>query len=350
MPARFTRTPQATRMIGVLVTLVGLGALGVSIAAVITLGPADIWLVNVRDIVTNHLGLTDIPVKTHKDAIVWEDRLPRAIIAAASGLVLGLCGLVLQSTLRNPLADPYILGVSSGASTGAVLVGMLGLGGSVLGLSTGAFIGALVAFAGVLLIVKLAPGGTSTFVLAGVASTQFFSALTSVAIFAFADSDEARGVMFWLLGSLEGVRWNQVALLGATSIACLIMCLICARALDLLTLGEDMAESLGLNTQFTRGALLVGTALVTAAVVSIIGAVGFVGLVIPHIARLLFGQAHRVLVPVTAIMGALFMVWVDALSRLLFSPSSLPVGVATALVGVPFFVWILVRNRGRQPV
>ncbi len=148
----------------------------ISVGVAVTLGPADVSLVNVRDVLLNHLGLADIPVKAAKNAIVWEERLPRALVAACAGAGLALCGVVMQSLLRNPLAEPFVLGVSSGASTGAVVIGVLGIGGGVLGLSGGAFVGALVAFGLVLLLSRFTSGGTSGVILAGVASTQFFSA------------------------------------------------------------------------------------------------------------------------------------------------------------------------------
>ncbi|WP_370592598.1 FecCD family ABC transporter permease [Rothia sp. ZJ932] len=325
----------------------GVVALVVSVLISITLGSADISMVNVRDIVTNHVGLTEIPVRLSEDAIVWEDRLPRVLVAAACGIGLSLCGLLLQSLLRNSLADPYILGVSSGASTGAVVTGMLGLGGGAIGLSGGAFIGALIAFAAVLVIAKCASGDNSAFILAGVSSTQLFSALTSLIIFAFADSDEARGVMFWLLGSLEGVRWNQVYLSVAVAVAALVLCLAFTKTLDVMTFGEDMAGALGVNTTVVRMLLLTSTALVTAVLVSVAGAIGFVGLVIPHIARLICGYQHRLLVPFSAVFGAIFMVWVDTFSRIIFAPSALPIGVGTAIVGVPVFIVILLRKKAR---
>ncbi|MBF4564128.1 iron chelate uptake ABC transporter family permease subunit [Plantibacter sp. VKM Ac-2876] len=333
-------------MTGLLV-LAGVVLLLVSVGVAITLGPADILLVNVRDIVANHLGLTDIPVKLSKDAIVWEERLPRAFVAAACGAGLGLCGVIMQSLLRNPLADPFILGISSGASTGAVAIGILGLGGASIGLSGGAFIGALVAFGLVLLLSRLSGGGTDRVVLAGVASTQLFSALTSLIIFAFADSDETRGVMFWLLGSLEGVRWDDVALCAIVVVAGSVLCLRYAHALDAFAFGEDVAASLGIHVARTRAILLIATALITATLVSVAGAIGFVGLVLPHAARLLVGPRHGRLIPATAIIGAIFMVWVDAGSRVAFSPTPLPVGVGTALVGVPVFIALLARRRKR---
>ncbi|MGZ0067032.1 FecCD family ABC transporter permease [Microbacterium sp. Yaish 1] len=325
----------------------GILLLVLSVGVAITLGPADILLVNVRDIVTNHLGLTDIPVKAAKDAIVWEERLPRALVAATCGAGLGLCGVIMQSLLRNPLAEPFILGISSGASTGAVAIGVLGLGGAALGLSGGAFIGALVAFAVVLLLSRLAGGGNDRVVLAGVASTQLFSALTSLVIFAFADADETRGVMFWLLGSLEGIRWDDVVLCAVVVALGSLLCLRYASALDAFVFGDEVAASLGIHIARTRGILLVTTALITATLVSVAGAIGFVGLVLPHMARLLVGSRHGRLIPTTIVAGAVFMVWVDAGSRVAFSPTPLPVGVGTALVGVPVFIALLARRRNR---
>lgn len=328
-------------------TLGGIVLLAVSVGVAVTLGPADVSLVNVRDILLNHLGLAEIPVRVSEDAIVWQERLPRALVAAACGSGLGLCGAILQSLLRNPLADPFVLGVSSGASTGAVLFGMLGLGGGALGLSGGAFLGALAAFGLVLLLARFASGGTSGVILAGVASTQLFSALTSLVMFAFADSDEARGVMFWLLGSLEGMRWDDVVLSTVVVAIGAVVCVASARTLDAFAFGEDVAASLGIAVARTRVLLLVLTALLTATLVSIAGAVGFVGLVLPHAARLLFGQRHARVIPATIVLGAVFMVWVDAVSRVAFAPTPLPVGVGTALVGVPVFVLLLLRRRGR---
>lgn len=345
--ARGERNPLPGAVLATLLAAAGLFVFFVSVGVAMTLGPADVSLVNVRDIVTNNLGLTDIPVRASEDAIVWQERLPRALVAAACGAGLGVCGAILQSLLRNPLADPFILGVSSGASTGAVLVGVLGLGGSMLGLSGGAFIGALVAFALVLLLARYASGGTGAIVLAGVASTQLFSALTSLVIFAFADSDETRGVMFWLLGSLEGMRWDDVRLTMLITLLGAAIALLYARTLDAFAFGEDVAASLGIRVARTRGILLVLTALLTATLVSVAGAIGFVGLVLPHAARLLFGQRHSRVLPATVMLGAIFLVWVDAGSRVAFSPSPLPVGVGTALVGVPVFVLLLVRRRAR---
>ncbi|WP_082569894.1 iron chelate uptake ABC transporter family permease subunit [Mycobacterium sp. Root135] len=325
----------------------GVLALVLSMLAAVSLGGEGVTVVNVRDILSNHLNLTDIAVLTYKDVIVWQDRMPRSVVAAAVGAGLAICGVILQSLLRNPLADPFLLGISSGASTGAVLIGILGLGGSVIGLSGGAFIGALVSFGTVLLLAQLAGGSTDRVILAGIAMTQLFSALTSFVIFAFADSDETRGVLFWMLGSLEGVRWDDAWLTATVTLAGLACCWAAARALDAFTFGDEVAASLGIAVTRVRGGLLIVTALITAALVSVAGAVGFVGLILPHAARFLVGPGHARLVPVSALLGATFLVWVDALSRVAFHPTPLPLGVGTALIGVPAFVAIMFNRRGR---
>ncbi len=343
--ARVRALPHALRV--ALLVVLGIVALALSVGVAVTLGPADVSLVNVRDILLNHAGLARIPVRVSEDAIVWQERLPRALVAAACGAGLGLCGVVLQSLLRNPLADPFVLGFSSGASTGAVLIGVLGLGGGAIGMSGGAFIGALVAFGFVLLLARFSSAGTAGVILAGVASTQLFSALTSLVVFAFADSDETRGITFCLLGSLEGMRWDEVGLSVSVVAVGAVVCLAYARSLDAFAFGEEVESSLGIHVGRTRMILLVVTALLTATLVSIAGAIGFVGLVLPHAARLLFGQRHARVVPATLVLGAVFMVWVDAFSRLAFAPTPLPVGVGTALVGVPVFLLLLMRDRGR---
>lgn len=344
-PAAASRFPRISPFT-LIVVASSLVLLAFSVGLAITLGPASVSLVNVRDIVLNHMAGADIPVKASKDAIVWEDRLPRALIAACCGAGLALCGVIMQSLLKNALADPYVLGISSGASTGAVVIGVLGLGSVSLGLSVGAFVGALVSFAVVLLLSRLSGGSSSKVILAGVATTQLFSALTSLIVFAFADSDETRGVMFWLLGSLEGVRWNDVVLCVVVVIAATIVCVYFAYVLDAFTFGEEVAHSLGINVGAARIAFLTLTALLTATLVSVAGAIGFIGLVLPHAGRLVVGSAHSRLIPVTIVFGAIFMVWVDAFSRVLFSPTPLPAGVGTALIGVPVFIALLIRKKG----
>ncbi|MFR9728376.1 FecCD family ABC transporter permease [Saccharopolyspora sp. MS10] len=337
----------AGRLPGTAIVLAGIPALLLSIGVAVTLGPADLSLADVGSVVADRLGLLETGVSRIGQGIVWQLRLPRALLAAVCGSGLGVCGAVLQSVLRNPLADPFLLGVSAGASTGAVSIVVLGLGGGVVGLTAGAFAGALVAFALVMLLAALAGGATGHTVLAGVAGTQLFSALTSYIVITSADAEQTRGVLFWLLGSLSGARWNDVALAGAVCAGCLVLCQSRAAALDAFAFGQDAAASLGVRVARLRLVLLVATALLAATLVAAAGAIGFVGLVLPQAARLLVGPRHRVLLPVTAVLGAVLLVWVDVLATTIAAPQEVPVGVVTALVGVPAFAVLLVR-RGRM--
>lgn len=323
----------------------GLVVLVFSSAVAITIGPAALSVGDVYRIVGDRLGAGSSGATRLQESIVWQLRLPRVVLAALSGAGLALCGAILQSLLRNPLADPFVLGVSSGASTGAVLVAVLGVGAGTLSLSGGAFIGAVVSFAVVLLLAYAAGGGTDRVVLAGVAGTQLFSALTSFIVLSSADAEQTRGVLFWLLGSLAGVSWSDVIICAAVVGVGLVVCLAMARTLDAFAFGQDAAATLGVSVTRARVVLLVITALVTSALVSAAGAIGFVGLVLPHAARFVVGPGHRRLLPTAAILGAVFMVWVDTLARTVFAPQELPTGVVTALLGVPAFALILLRRK-----
>jgi iron complex transport system permease protein len=323
--------------------ILGLAVLALSIAAAMIIGPADLGIGDVYAVVAQHLWGRPADIAPIDDGIVWELRLPRALLAAICGAGLGICGTILQSLMRNPLADPFMLGISSGASTGAVLVVVAGVGGA-LTLSSGAFVGAVTAFV-LVLALAAAAGGQDRVVLAGVAGTQLFSALTSVVVFSSANAQQTRGVLFWLLGSLGGASWHQVAMCGLVCAACLGVCWLQSDALDAFAFGRDAAAALGVSVRRVRIILLMTTALLTAVLVSVAGAIGFVGLVLPHAARMIVGPSHRRLLPVTAVAGAVFLVWVDAAARTVFAPQELPVGVVTALVGVPIFMWILARRK-----
>lgn len=324
----------------------GLILLVFSAAVAITIGPAALSVGDVYRIVGDRLGAGPSGVTRLQESIVWQLRLPRVVLAAICGAGLALCGAILQSLLRNPLADPFVLGVSSGASTGAVLVAVLGVGAGTLSLSGGAFIGAVVSFVVVLLLAHAAGGGTDRVVLAGVAGTQLFSASTSFIVLSSADAEQTRGVLFWLLGSLAGVSWSDVLICAVVVVVGFAVCLAFAHTLDAFAFGQDAAATLGVSVTRARIVLLVVTALVTAALVSAAGAIGFVGLVLPHAARFVVGPGHRGLLPTAAILGAVFMVWVDTLARTVFAPQELPTGVVTALLGVPAFALILLRRRG----
>ncbi|MFF3500186.1 FecCD family ABC transporter permease [Streptomyces sp. NPDC003247] len=333
------------RLRDTLVTACGLLVLAASVAVAVTIGPADISASDVWASVAARLGAGESRLAPLRDGIVWNLRMPRTMLAAVCGAGLALCGAVMQSLLRNPLADPFVLGVSSGASTGAVAVVVLGVGGGAVSLSGGAFAGALVSFGLVLLLSHSLGGSTDRVVLSGVAAMQLFSALTSFTVLTSADAETTRGVLFWLLGSLSGADWTDVLLCAGVLAAVLGVCLGHARTLDAFAFGEEAAASLGVRVGRARLVLLCATALLTAVLVSCAGAIGFVGLVLPHVTRALTGSGHARLLPVTALAGAVFLVWVDTAARTVLDPQEVPVGVVTSLIGVPVFVAVLHRGR-----
>ncbi|MFF4484675.1 FecCD family ABC transporter permease [Streptomyces sp. NPDC021218] len=309
-------------------------------------GSADIPPLDVARTIGTHFGAPWEPLPPLRDSIVWNLRLPRVLLAALVGAGLAVCGTVLQAVTRNPLADPYLLGVSAGASTGAVLVLVLGFGA--LGLPVGAFTGAMAAFGCVLLLLGRSLGSATKVVLSGVVASQLFSALTSLVVVRSGDAERTRAVTFWLLGSLASADWTSVSVCTATTTAGLLVCLLYARHLDALAFGRETASTLGFSPHRTEMLLYGTTAVVTGALVAASGAIGFVGLLVPHAARMLAGATHRVLLPSSALLGAVFLIWADTAARSLFGAQELPVGVLTALLGVPAFAALL-RRRTATP-
>lgn len=322
-------------------------ALLLVIAFGISVGELSIPLQSVFYAITNKMGLTEVPLNRIYESVIWDFRLSRALVAACCGAGLAICGAVLQSLLKNALAEPYVLGVSAGASTGAVSVVVLGIGSGTVTLSAGAFAGAFTAFAFVALLTNGARGGSERTILAGVAASQLFNAITAWTVSTSASAQQARDVMFWLLGSFSGVRWPEFQMVLVAMLVGLAVCLWYARALDAFTFGDDAAASLGIAVPWVRLILFIVTALMTATIVSMAGSIGFVGLVVPHMMRFFFGPLHRTLLIASALAGAILMVLADIASRLLIAPQSLPVGVVTALVGVPFFAVIIYRSRNK---
>lgn len=330
-----------------LVLFLGLSlvALILAVAVATALGDYNIGLRTVFLAVTNELGLTGAEIAPIEQSVVWNLRLSRALVAALAGAGLALCGAILQALLRNALAEPFVLGVSAGASTGAVCVIVLGIGAGSLSLSLGAFAGAFAAFALVALLSNGATSGPNHTILAGVAASQLFNALTSYIVTTSGNAQQARDVMFWLLGSFGGVRWPDFQLLLAVVLVCLVICIVMARSLDAFTFGDEDAAALGVPVVRIRLVLFGVTALLTATIVSMVGAIGFVGLVVPHAARYVVGPMHMRLLPACAMVGAVFMVIADIASRMIATQQTVPIGVVTALVGVPFFAIILYRAR-----
>jgi len=337
--ARGTRRPPLGLLVGL-----GTAALVVSIVVAVTIGPAHLAVSEVVRSIAGHLGFHVAPVATLHDAIVWDLRLPRILTAAAVGAGLAMAGAVMQSLTRNTLADPYLLGLSSGAAFGAAAVLLLGVG--VL-LPVAAFVGAMIALAAALSLARV--GGTLTptrTVLAGLAISQVAAAATSFVIFWTAKGDSYQQIVSWLLGSLAGTTWSSVGIaVGAVVVTSLVM-VVGAGRLDAFAFGDTAAASLGVDPNRTRWLLLTVVALLTGALVSVSGAIGFVGLLVPHAVSPLTGPSHRRLLPVAALAGGVLLVWADTVARTVFAPRELPVGIVTALLGVPVFAWLLRRAKG----
>jgi iron complex transport system permease protein len=301
-------------------------------------------------IILHHIGIeTDISFTRQQDSILWAIRLPRVITAVLVGSALSVSGAALQGMFRNPLADPGLIGVSSGAALGAVTSAALGL--SFLGLATmpvAAFIGGMIT-AGIVYLVSRHQGRTEivTLVLTGIALNTMAGAGTGLMTY-ISDDEQLRAVVFWSLGSLGGSTWDGVLATLPFVAAGLILVPRWGKTLNLFVLGEREAKHLGVDTERVRFNLIMLTALMTGAAVAVAGVVGFVGLIVPHIIRLIAGPDHRVLLPASALGGATLLVLADLAARTIVSPSELPLGVLTALVGGPFLMLMMMKTRSAQ--
>lgn len=291
-------------------------------------------------------GVDASGVAVVEDQIVWTFRLPRALLAVLVGATLALSGAVLQAVVRNPLAEPFLLGVSQGASLGAVLVFVLGsVAVGQWSLSGAAFAGGIAATALVYAAAQRAGRVTpARLILAGVALAFLFQALYSYVLLKAQSGRAAQAILFWLLGSLGGARWDVLLVPAGALLLGLVLLLSQARPLNALLAGDDTAASLGVGVHRLRLALFVLTSLLVGVVVAVSGAIAFVGLIVPHAARLLVGSDHRRMLPVAALLGAVFLQLVDIAARTLDAPQELPLSIVTALLGVPFFLWLLRRR------
>lgn len=283
----------------------------------------------------------------HQD-IIWQIRLPRVLMSAVVGAGLAVCGAVMQAAVQNPLAEPYILGISAGASLGATFSILLGgFAGILFGLGTAvwAFIGALAASLFVMTLSGIG-GRASTvkMVLAGSVASALFIALSNFIVYLSSNAEGMRSVAFWTMGSLAAAKWSNLALPAVGIIACCLFFLSQFRILNTLLLGEEAAITLGIDLAKVRRLYLMITALVTGLIVAVCGIFGFVGLVVPHVVRGVVGADHRRLMPVTILTGAIFLIWADVLARIVLPSGELPIGILTALVGAPFFMYILVKQ------
>jgi iron complex transport system permease protein len=313
----------------------------------LVIGPTSIGATRVIGDVLSYVGIGHSTLSPLQSLVVWQIRAPRLVLGLLAGAMLAVAGGTYQGVFRNPLADPYLLGVAAGAGLGATIA-IVDVGG---GLSTPnwtpvlAFVGALVA-----VVITWTIGGrglrssTATLILAGVAVA---SLLTSAQTFLQQQSspDSLARVYIWLLGSLASAGWSSVTLVLPYVVVCVAICVVAGRALDVMSVGEDESRSLGLPVRRVRFIVIAASSLGTAAVVSAVGLIGFVGIIVPHIVRLLVGTSYRRILPISVIFGAAFLVFADTIARTVMAPSELPLGVVTAAIGAPVFVIILSLRR-----
>lgn len=320
-----------------------------SVTLAVAIGPVPIPASNVWRIAsTQIIGLQEGDWSQAEVNIVWLIRFPRVLMAVCVGGGLAIVGVTMQAVVRNPLADPYILGISSGASVGAVLVlglGMFAFAGA-YAVSAGAFLFAFLTFMLVFLLAQsrgqLAPG---RLILAGVACSYVFSGLTSFITLTSNNRELAQSVLAWLLGSLAGTSWIDLSLPATILIWGTSYLILQARALNALLVGDETAATLGIDVTRFRRQLFLVMSLLTGVMVATSGAIGFVGLMIPHVVRMWVETDHRRVLPMSVLVGAIFLVWVDVLARTAFAPEEMPVGVITSLLGGPFFIWLLYTQR-----
>jgi iron complex transport system permease protein len=332
--------------------ILGVGWLPLAVIAVIVValffGAVSIPPAEIVQILAHKLGLWpgSLTLPAGDESIVWDIRLPRVLAAALVGAALAIAGTLYQAVLRNPLADPYVIGTSAGAQLGVTLALLLPVQFSLAGfgpLQALAFAGAL---GSVLLVYSLARTGGATpivtLILAGFVMSSFLISATS---FLMVVSSRVNQIVGWTMGGIEVSQWSQLALAAPTLLLTSIAAFLLAPLLDALLLGEETAAHLGVPVEPLKLAVIVLASLVTALAVTLAGVVAFVGLVVPHAARLVYGPGHRVLIPVAACAGAMFVVAVDVVARTLVAPTELPLGVMTAVVGAPFFLYLLRKSR-----
>jgi len=339
-------------VIGLLIFAGLLLSIGVALtfgsASISAFGQTPVAGRTVWDVLLYHLsfGQTTTPDPV-ADTIIWKLRLPRILLAMVVGGGLSIIGVAMQALVRNPLAEPYILGVSSGASAGASLfyLGFLPpLVSKALSLPLSAFLGALCAMLVVYLVARTGPTlSTGRLLLAGVAVGAMLASVTSFVTFASPEPQKLRAILFWLMGSFSGTTWADVGGPFLVTLFGLGVLMALARSLDALLLGEEPARNLGVSVEILKQALIVLTALVTGILVAASGVIGFVGLIVPHAIRFVAGVTHRRLIPISFLTGAFFLLWVDLAARTLLPNQELPIGVLTALCGVPFFLILLRR-------
>lgn len=327
-----------------------LAALVLSLLTAVTIGSVRIPLGDVYRVITFKLfGVGDAAAlsKGAVHDVVWLIRLPRLILAIAVGIGLSVCGVVMQAIVKNPLADPYVLGISSGASLGATVSIMLGVGASLGRSAVGvsAFVGAFGISILVLLIANVGGRASSVkLLLAGMALSAMCSAFSSFVVYLANDKEGMMNITYWLMGSLAGAKWERIGFLLPFVLACSAFFFTQYRTLNLMLLGDEVSVTLGTDLHAKRQVYMLVNAAMVGLVVFSAGMIGFVGLLIPHIVRMVFGTDHKRLIPLSALTGALYLVWADVLARVIIKGTELPIGILTSMIGAPCFIWLMAKK------
>ncbi|UCD08345.1 MAG: iron chelate uptake ABC transporter family permease subunit [Dehalococcoidales bacterium] len=330
--------------------------IGLSIAVIVvvtiatTIGSVKIPILTTLRILISQLPLVDFPPDwtSSTETILLNIRLPRIILAGLIGAALSVAGATYQGLFRNPLADPYLIGAAQGAALGAVIGFLLPIEFSAMGfglIPILAFTGAVVSVAVVYILARV--GKTvpvTTLILAGVALGALWGSIYSYLI--IISGDKIHGIIFWVMGSFSLSEWSEVSAVLPYMAIGIIVILLYSRSLNVMQLDEEQAKQLGINVERTKLILLAAATLITAAAVSFVGTIGFVGIIIPHAVRLIWGLDHRFLLPLSVLTGAIFLILADLIARTVMAPTEIPIGIITALCGVPFFLYLLRRRKG----
>lgn len=325
-----------------------------SVIMAVRLGSVQLKFDVIRRVVVNRTLRKEIFVVNwgeSTETIIWNIRIPRVFTAFIVGAGLTLCGILMQALTKNPLADPYVLGISQGAAAGAVSVIMYGylafLGG--YGTMVGAFVGAVLSIALALRIATIRNKVTATqLVLAGIAVSALFGAITNFMIYyTKTGSDKVKVANYWLMGSLNGASWEKLGYATLAFVVVLIFILALNKGLDVLLLGDDVAVTVGVDTDRLKLIIIILATMLTGIIVSISGTIGFVGLTIPHVTRSIVGTKHKRLIPASVLVGGTFLVIADVISRVIVAPEELPIGVVSAFFGAPFFLYLIRKSHGQ---
>ncbi len=340
----FRTSVYATALVGLTLFLI------FSVLAAVTFGNADLSLKDVYSVILYkifHIKSMASYAEGAVHDVVWLIRLPRVLLALAVGMALSVCGVVMQAIVQNPLADPYVLGISSGASLGATLAIMLGIGSFLGGNSVGicAFIGAMITSFAVIAIANMGGKATSAkLILAGMAISAVCSAFSNFVIYITNDKNATTEVMKWTMGSLAGASWSRVSIMLPVTLLCTVLFWTQYRNLNLMLLGDEVSITLGTDLHRFRTAYLILSSVMVGFAVYCAGVIGFVGLVIPHVVRILFGTDHSHLIPLSALLGGSFLIWCDVACRVILKNSEMPIGVLVSIIGAPCFIYLLVRK------